>query len=168
MHERELTRERDDFYHVLSEIKRPFSEEWELFDNGDALAVDDQVTLAYRKPRFEKVDRILVGRELTVPVVVERRGNEIAFPYKDEESLRGSFGVIFTYPTTETPVFYVGEKYKFTFLGFSIHRNQDLVSFLFESKCPLQTNLIDGQIRFANYLENISRSSKYATGETAI
>lgn len=168
MHERELTRHRDNFYHVLSEIKRPFAQEWELFDYGDALVVDDQVTLAYRKPRFEEVDRILVGRELTVPVVVERRGNEMAFPYKDEESLRGRFGVLFIHPTIETPVFYVGEKYKFTFLGLSIHRNQHLVSFLFESKCSLQTNLIDGQIRFANYLENISRSSKYATGEAVI
>lgn len=145
---------------VLSEIKRSYKEEVTLFDWGDALAVDDKIVLAYKNfwvPKRGEGDKILVARERTTPIKIERTGTEIIYPYPNEDELKGHFGVLIIDVYPDRPTFYIGENYKVTFDRSFLDERQKAADITVESTKPIRSEFIDGRMDYNHYLMLLSQ-----------
>jgi hypothetical protein len=140
---------------VLSEIGRPHVEEVTLFDYKDALAVDDQMVLAYKHfwvPGKGDGDKILVARERTVPIKAEIFGRERIYPYPNEDELRGEYGVLIMRVDERVSSFYVGEQYRVIFDGAIVEAGNKGANITIESTEPMRLDFIDGGCDYNHFL----------------
>lgn len=149
-------RERPDY---VAEIERPFSAGGRLFDFRDALLIDRKIIIAYKRlPLYRRGikdvrDRIFVSRERTVPLIVERSGVEVYYPYRNEDELKGRFGTVYL-DLEDGFVVYVGKDYKFTLT--EMNREDRTIDFNLDSKRPMKFDFIDGDERYDAYLRGLS------------
>lgn len=164
MHERSqslFTKELYPDLPLLPEIKRPFREEITLANFGEVVLIDNSMILAYKRLGFDNYDpgdKILVARERTTPIKIERTGREVCVPYKNEEELRGQYGVLIISVGPFRPVFYVGEKYRVAFEGKFSESGRDFLDISLESQESISFNYINDLVDYNQHLMYINKT----------
>lgn len=123
----------------LSEIERPNHITGYLVFTGDGIMINDEVILIYGENwdagLGTYVRNIHITREKTLPIVIERTGQEICTPDNDQSRI-GEYGEVYIgLRRTSRKACYIGERYKL------IRRYSDGEMFYFrlESAVPILT-----------------------------
>lgn len=145
---------------ALPEIDRSYAEEITLMDFGDAFSVDNKFVLAYKNfwiPNLGKGHKILIARERTVPIKHEDAGNYM-YPYRNEDMLRGKFGVVILPIQKPNEGLYVSEQYKVIVDDCYFDEGRWNADITIESPNPINADFIDGNLDFNEYLEKLNFS----------
>ena len=142
---------------ILSEIARPHSIVRTLDIQGDAIMINDELTLAYAyhfdRETGRNIKNIHVGRERTQPIIFEKFGDEVIKNSAALAEKKGQFGDLYMGLRDTHPVCYIGERYKLSYLA--INRTQFVLRL--DSTDPILTidriERIDEDQDFSDFLK---------------
>jgi hypothetical protein len=150
---------------LLKDIPRPYSLPVELADHGNALLIDNKIILSFKNLLDERAWKfaqirditktLLVARERTLPIVIQKDGTEFMTTYEHQEDLKGRFGTVFIYERSRPRVFFIGENYEITFQP----TKESSLRFIVDSVSPIRTKRIANSYNYDSYLEELAAKS---------